>query len=78
MYGRRTSSAFSSSTTRMIYTRWSKYTLVLSSLQSKVSRSTYVDRPETGTVTGSHVLIERVDGISSGQLSEFLVHVVGS
>ena len=37
-----------------------------------------MDRPETGTVTSSHVLVEGVDSVSSGQLSELLVHVVGS
>jgi hypothetical protein len=29
-------------------------------------------------MTGGHVLVEGVDGIGAGQLSEFLVHVVGA
>lgn len=33
---------------------------------------------EAGTVTGSHVLVQRVDGISSAELTELLVHVVGA
>lgn len=40
--------------------------------------STYVDRPETGTVAGSHVLVESVDGIGSRHLTVLLVHVVGA
>lgn len=39
---------------------------------------TYVDGAEAGTVTGSHVLVQRVDGISSAELTELLVHVVGA
>ena len=39
---------------------------------------TYVDRPETSTVTGSHVLVERLDGVGTGELTELLVHVVGA
>lgn len=35
-----------------------------------------VDRPEAGTVAGSHVGVERVNGICSGQLTVLLVHVV--
>ena len=34
--------------------------------------------PEAGTVAGSHVLVERLDGISTGELTELLVHVVGA
>ena len=37
---------------------------------------THVDRPETGTVAGSHVLVERLDGVRTGELTELLVHVV--
>ena len=37
-----------------------------------------MDRPEAGTVAGSHVLVERLDGISTGELTELLVHVVGA
>ena len=39
---------------------------------------TYVDRPETGTVTSSHVLVERLDSIRTAKLTELLVHVVGT
>jgi hypothetical protein len=38
--------------------------------------STYVDGPETGTVTGSHIRVQGLDGIGSGQLTVLLVHVV--
>ena len=37
---------------------------------------TNVDRPETGTVASSHVLVERLDGVRTGELAELLVHVV--
>ena len=37
-----------------------------------------VDRGETSTVTGSHVLVERLGGLSTGERTELLVHVVGS
>ena len=37
-----------------------------------------MDRPETGTVAGSHVLVEGLDGIGTSELTELLVHVVGS
>lgn len=37
-----------------------------------------MDGAEAGTVTGSHVLVQRVDGISSAELTELLVHVVGA
>lgn len=35
-----------------------------------------MDGPEAGTVAGSHVGVERLDGICSGQLTVLLVHVV--
>lgn len=38
--------------------------------------STYVDGPEAGTVAGSHVGVEGLNGICSGQLTVLLVHVV--
>ena len=38
--------------------------------------NTYVDRPETRTVAGSHVLVERLDGVRTAELTELLVHVV--
>ena len=37
-----------------------------------------MDGPEAGTVAGSHVLVEGLDGISTGELTELLVHVVGA
>ena len=37
-----------------------------------------MDRPETSTVAGSHVLVEALDGIRTAQVTELLVHVVGS
>lgn len=39
---------------------------------------TYVNGTESGTVTGSHVLVQRLNGIGSAELTEFLVHVVGA
>ena len=35
-----------------------------------------MDGAETGTVTGSHVLVERLDGVRTAELTELLVHVV--
>ena len=40
--------------------------------------NTDVDRPEACTVAGSHVLVERLDSVGAGELTELLVHVVGS
>ena len=37
-----------------------------------------MDRPETSTVTGSHVLVQRLDGVRTAKLTELLVHVVGT
>jgi hypothetical protein len=39
---------------------------------------TYVNRPETRSVAGSHVLVERIDGLCPGHLAVLLVHVVGT
>ena len=39
---------------------------------------TYVNGPEASTVAGSHVLIESLDGIRTAELTELLVHVVGT
>ena len=41
-----------------------------------MNRETYVDRPETRTVTCSHVLVEALDRISAREFTELLVHVV--
>lgn len=35
-----------------------------------------MDRPEAGTVAGSHVGVESLDRCGSGQLTVLLVHVV--
>lgn len=35
-----------------------------------------MDRPETGTMPGCHILVEALDSISTGELAELLVHVV--
>lgn len=37
-----------------------------------------MDGAETSTVAGSHVLVEALDGISTTELTELLVHVVGA
>lgn len=37
-----------------------------------------VDRGETGTVAGSHVLVERLGGLGARKRTELLVHVVGT
>jgi hypothetical protein len=37
-----------------------------------------VNGSESSTVTGSHVLVASLNGISAGQLSVLLVHVVGT
>ena len=39
---------------------------------------TYVNGPEASTVAGSHVLVERLDGVRAAELTELLVHVVGT
>lgn len=38
----------------------------------------YVDRPEAGTVAGSHVGVERLDRSGPRGLAVLLVHVVGA
>ena len=37
-----------------------------------------MDGVETGTVAGSHVLVESLDGLGAAHLTELLVHVVGT
>lgn len=37
-----------------------------------------VDRGETGTVTSSHVLVQRLGGLGTRKSTELLVHVVGA
>jgi hypothetical protein len=39
---------------------------------------TYVDAPEAGAVSGSHILVECLDGVCATQLAELLVHVVSA
>lgn len=38
----------------------------------------YVDGPESGTMSGSHILVQGLDGIGSRHLAILLVHVVGA
>lgn len=45
---------------------------------NKVSRGTYVDRPEASTVAGGQVLVHRLDSLASGHLTVLLVHVVST
>lgn len=40
--------------------------------------ATDVNGTETSTVTGSHVLVQSLDSIRTGELAELLVHVVGA
>lgn len=42
------------------------------------ARVSYVNGPETGTVTSSHILVQRLNRIGSCHLSVLLVHVVGA
>jgi len=35
-----------------------------------------VNRPKTGTMSGSHILVQSNDGIASGHFTVLLVHVV--
>jgi hypothetical protein len=37
-----------------------------------------MNRPEAGTVAGSHVLVKRLDSVGTRELTELLVHVVGT
>lgn len=37
-----------------------------------------MDGTETGTVTGSHVLVESLNSVGAAHLTELLVHVVGT
>ena len=37
-----------------------------------------MDRPETRTVTSGHILVEGLDGVRTAELTELLVHVVGT
>ena len=37
-----------------------------------------MDRPETRTVAGGHILVEGLDGVRTAELTELLVHVVGT
>lgn len=39
---------------------------------------TYLDLPEARSVTGSHILVESLDGGDTGHLTVLLVHVVGA
>lgn len=37
-----------------------------------------MDRPEASTVASGHVLVEGLDGVRAAELTELLVHVVGT
>jgi len=65
-------SASVTSTTFRIYNNQLEFIL------SHSQRATYVDRAETGTVAGSHVLVQSLDGLGTAHLTELLVHVVGT
>lgn len=41
-------------------------------------QTTHLDRAETGAVAGCHVLVAGMDGVGSRELTELLVHVVGT
>lgn len=43
-----------------------------------INKSTYLDRPEAGSVTGGHILVQSVDGGNAGHLTVLLVHVVSA
>ena len=47
-------------------------------LAIKSGRSSYVNRPEAGTVAGSHVGVESLNGSGPRGLTVLLVHVVGT
>jgi hypothetical protein len=71
MYGRRTSSVFSTSTTLRIWK-------ALVWFPQWMSVVTYLHRPEARSVTGGHILVESIDGGDTGHLAVLLVHVVGA
>lgn len=37
-----------------------------------------MDRPEASAVASGHVLVEGLDGVRAAELTELLVHVVGT
>ena len=39
---------------------------------------TYVNRPEAGTMPGSHVLVQALNSRGARELPELLVHVMGT
>ena len=77
MYGLRMSAVFSISTTRRIYQHITRRTSAFLA-HTRLNEETNVDRPEAGAVAGSHVLVERLDGVRTAELTELLVHVVRS
>ena len=40
--------------------------------------TTYVDRSETGSMSGGHILVKSIDRFGSGHLPILLVHIVGT
>ena len=71
MYGRRTSAVFSTSATLRICRPSVRIAEPLTEVFA-----TYVNRPEASAMTGSHVLVQRVDRIRPRQFPIFFVHVV--
>jgi hypothetical protein len=71
MYGRRTSSVFSISTTFKIYKLLIHFRWITEGV-------TYLHLPEARSVAGSHILVESVDSGNTGHLTVLLVHVVGA
>lgn len=43
-----------------------------------MSKMSYMDGPETGTMPSGHVLVQALDSISTAEITELLVHVMGS
>jgi hypothetical protein len=72
MYGRLTSSAFSSSTTLRICLSCEH-----DALSGEVA-ATYVNGPEAGSMSGCHILVHSLNSICSRHLTVLLVHVVGT
>ena len=41
-------------------------------------KATHVNRPEASAMPGSHILVQALDGISPGEFTILLVHIMGS
>jgi hypothetical protein len=77
MYGRRMSAVFSISATLRICRREEQTVSYLKS-PSIYNKATHMDRGESSSVSGGHVLVHRCDGVGSGELTVLLVQVVGT